>query len=333
MLGLEGGTQGRGVRDRHLQRGVGAGIADMHPRLDRDAVVGHVLGAQLRPGLGAESGHRRFQLGSDRFVEGPLDRLLAQHPHVGEAHAIGRQDRGIGVDEDAADPQEVRHLAGVLRAGAAEAAQGVVRDVDAALDRDLLDRVGHVVVGDGEAAVRQLLGRALDAGRLRDLVGQGGERGADHLGIQRPVGRGAEDVGEEVGQELADHQVGVGDGQRAAAAVAGRAGIGARTLGADPEALAVEADDRPAAGGHGVDLHHRRADADAGHLGVEGALEGAGIMGDVGRGATHVEADDLLQPGQGRGLGGTDDAAGRARTGWRPCPGTAARRPARHCSA
>ena len=216
------------------------------------------------------------------------------------------------MDEDAADAQQVRHLAGVLRAGAAEAAQGIVRHVDAALDRDLLDRVGHVVVGDGEAAMRQLLGRAVDAGRPCDLVRQGGERGADHLGVQRLVGRGAEHVGEEVGQELADHQVGVGDGQGAAAAVAGGAGIGAGTLRADAEALAVEADDRAAAGGHGVDLHHRRPDAHAGDLGVEGALEGAGIVGDVGRGAAHVEADDPLEPGQRRGLGGADDAAGRA---------------------
>ncbi len=197
-------------------------------------------------------------------------------------------------------------------AGAAEAAQRVAGHVDAALDRDLLDRVGHVVVGDGEAALRQLLGRALDAGRLRDLVRQGGERGADHLGVQRLVGRRAEHVREEVGQELADHQVGVGDGERAAAAVAGGAGIGAGTLGADAEALAVEADDRAAAGGHGVDLHHRRPDPHARDLGVEGALEGAGIVGDVGRGAAHVEADDPVEPGQGRGLGGTDDAAGRA---------------------
>ena len=103
---------------------------------------------------------------------------------------------------------------------------------------------------------------------------------------------------EEVGQQLADHQVGVGDRERAAAAVAGGAGIGAGTLGPDAEALAVEGDDRAAAGGHGVDLHHRRAHPHARDLGVEGALEGAGIVGDVGRGAAHVEADDPLEAGQ-----------------------------------
>ena len=36
-------------------------------------------------------------------------------------------------------------------------------------------------------------------------------------------------------------------------------------------------------------------------------------MGDVGRGAAHVEADDALEPGLPPGLGHADDAAGRAR--------------------
>jgi hypothetical protein len=41
--------------------------------------------------------------------------------------------------------------------------------------------------------------------------------------------------------------------------------------------------DRAAARGHGVDAHHRRAHAHAGHLGLEGALELAGVVADVGR--------------------------------------------------
>ena len=82
---------------------------------------------------------------------------------------------------------------------------------------------------------------------------------------------------EEVGQELADHEIGVGDGERPATAVAGGAGIGAGTLGPDAEALAVEADDRAAARRDRVDLHHRRTDAYPRHLGIKGALEGTGL--------------------------------------------------------
>jgi hypothetical protein len=67
--------------------------------------------------------------------------------------------------------------------------------------------------------------------------------------------------------------------------------------------------DRAAAGGHRVDAHHRRADADAGDLGVEGALVIAIIVSDIGGGAAHVEADDLVETGECCGLDHADDAA------------------------
>ena len=70
--------------------------------------------------------------------------------------------------------------------------------------------------------------------------------------------------------------------------------------------------DRAAARRHRVDRHHRRAHAHAGHLGLERALELAGVKRDVGRGAAHVEADDVVEPGHRRGARGADDAAGRA---------------------
>jgi hypothetical protein len=70
--------------------------------------------------------------------------------------------------------------------------------------------------------------------------------------------------------------------------------------------------DRAAAGRHGVDLHHRRAHAHAGHQRLEGPLVLAVIVRDVGRGAAHVEADDPAEAGGARGLDGADDAARRA---------------------
>ena len=54
---------------------------------------------------------------------------------------------------------------------------------------------------------------------------------------------------------------------------------------------------RPAPGGHRVDLEHGGPQPDAGHFGVEGALELAGEVGHVGGGAAHVEADHPVQPG------------------------------------
>ena len=71
--------------------------------------------------------------------------------------------------------------------------------------------------------------------------------------------------------------------------------------------------DRPAAGGHGVDIQHRRAHAHAGDLGLEGALIAAGIVRDIGGGAAHVEADNALEAGSPRRLDRADNAARRPR--------------------
>jgi hypothetical protein len=149
-------------------------------------------------------------------------------------------------------------------------------------------------------------------GGLGDLAGQRGELLAHHLGVERLVAVGAEDLGKMRGLDLAEHDVAVGDGQRPAAAVAGRPRIGAGGIRADPEARAVEAQDRAAAGGHGVDAHHRRAHAHAGDQRVEGALVLAVVVRHVGRGAAHVEADDAVEAGHRGGAHRADDAAGRA---------------------
>ncbi len=113
--------------------------------------------------------------------------------------------------------------------------------------------------------------------------------------------------------DLADADIRVGHRQRPAAAVAGRAGVGPRAVRPDAQPRPVEMQDRAATRRHRVDRHHRRAHAHAGHLGLERALEPAGVQRDVGRGAAHVEADDVVQPGHRRGARGADDAAGRAR--------------------
>ena len=115
-----------------------------------------------------------------------------------------------------------------------------------------------------------------------------------------------------LGPDLAEHDVAVGDGERAAAAVAGRARHGAGAVRADAEAAAVKAADRAAAGRDGVDLEHRRAHPHAGDGALAGPLVGAGEMRDVGRGAAHVEADDMVEAGLRGGARHADDAARRA---------------------
>ena len=117
---------------------------------------------------------------------------------------------------------------------------------------------------------------------------------------------------EMLGPDLAEHDVAIGDRQRAAAPVAGRAGHRAGAVRPDPEALPVIGADRAAARRDGVDLQHRRAHPDPGDGPLAGPLVGAGEMRDVGRGAAHVEADDLVEARLGRGPRHADDAAGGA---------------------
>jgi hypothetical protein len=213
------------------------------------------------------------------------------------------------VDQDRLHAERVGDEAGVLTARAAEGVQEVARHVMAALDADLLYRVGHVLDGDADEAFGDLLGAAAVAGLRRDRL----EPRGDDVAIERLVAPRAEDRGEEPGIELAEHHVGVGDGQRPAAAIAGRAGIGAGGVGADAEAAGLGVEDRAAAGGDGVDAHHGRAHPHARDLRVEGALEVAGEVRDVRRGAAHVEADDLAKAGALRRAGHPDDAARRSR--------------------
>ena len=129
--------------------------------------------------------------------------------------------------------------------------------------------------------------------------------------VERLVAVGAEDRGEMGGLDPAEDHVGVGDGQRAAAAVAGRARVRSRRVRPDAVAGAVEVQDRAAARGDGVDVQHRRAQPDAGDLGGEDALVLAREVRDVGGGAAHVEADDAVEAGQLRHPRHADDAAGR----------------------
>ena len=190
-------------------------------------------------------------------------------------------------------------------------------------DRDLLDRVRHVLDGDLEEAFGDSLrapgvpvAAPISARQRRELR-------AHDRGVERLVAARAEDCGKSVGLDLAEHHVAVGDGERPAAPVAGRPGIRAGRVRADAEARAVEMQDRAAARRDGVDLHHRRAQRTPATSVSKRALELAGVVRHVGRGAAHVEADDLVEARQPRRCDHADDAARRARTGSRPCPGSA----------
>ncbi len=212
------------------------------------------------------------------------------------------------MDQHGRHAERVGDEAGMLAAGAAEAVERVARDVVAALHGNLLDRVRHVFDRDPDEAVGNLLRRAAVA----DFFRQFGEGCADCVGIERLVLRRPKDFRKKIGDQLADHHVGVRNGKRPAAAVALRSRIGAGRIRADTKARAVEMQDRAAAGGHGMDQHHRRAHAHARDLGLERSLVLASKMRHVRRRAAHVEADEVREAGAASGLRHADDARGRS---------------------
>ncbi len=313
IRGLERGPHPFGIAKLDDQRGVGAFVLQVGAGNPPQPAGGHALASEFgRRGL-AESLDGRARLGHRRLRQRLLDGRLAHRRLVRQPHAVGRQHAGQRVREDARHRQLIGHGAGVLPAGAAEHRQRVFRHVVAALHRDLLDGLGHVAHGDVEEAGGDRLRRLARAGRRRDPVGERREARGDDLAIERLVAVRAEDVREELRLDAAEHDVGVGHRQRAAAAVAGRAGVGAGRVRPDAKPRPVEVQDRAAAGGDGVDAHHRRPHAHAGHQGVELAFVLAGEVRDVGRRAAHVETDDAVEAGHAAGAHHADDAAGRPR--------------------
>ena len=309
MRGLEGLLHGRARTGRHGDGRIGPGVADMGAHMDGDIALGHALARNLGFRLGCKLPGQRLDRRLGLPVEGDIQRRGPGRADLGEPHAIGREQPGERMQQHGLDAERVRDQAGVLASGPAEGVQRIARDVVAALHRDLLDRLGHVGDGDLDEAVGDLLGRA----PVADFGRQHREFVADDLDVERLVLLRPEDRGEIGRDQLADHDVGIGHRERPAAAIGGRTGIGAGGVGADPEARAVIVEDRAAAGRDRVDQHHRRTHAHARNLRLEGALVLAVEMGNVGRGAAHVEADHLVEAGRAAGLGKADHAAGRTR--------------------
>ena len=210
------------------------------------------------------------------------------------------------MDQHRLHPQRISHQTGMLARRPAKGVERVFRHIIAALNADLLDRIGHVLDGDGQKALGHLLGGfALGLGDL-------GKARAHHIGIERRILVGTKDAGEKRRPQLAQHDIGVRHRQRPAAPIAGGAGVCPGTIRPHAEPPRFGMQDRATARRHGIDPHHRRADAHARHLGVKGALIFAREMGHIGRGAAHVETDDAPKPRIRRRFHHADHAARRA---------------------
>ena len=313
VAGLEGAADLVDAAEGQHQCGISALVAQVHLAAQLDGRGRNALAADFVARGLPQLRQARCRGGQAGRVERQLQCGFAHRNLVGQAHAVGRQHARHRVHEDAAHAERVGHAAGMLATGAAEALQGVLGHVVAARHRDALDRVGHVLDRD----LQETLGQRFSAGRapagLAHALGQGFELRHHALAVERLIAPRAKDFRKVGRRDLAQQHVGIGGGQWPAAAVAGRAWIRACALGADTQARAVELQQRAAASGDGVDAHHGRAHAHAGHLGFEGAFELAGVVRHIGAGAAHVEADHLgVTAGHCRAHH-ADDAAGRAR--------------------
>ena len=202
--------------------------------------------------------------------------------------------------------QRIGHQTSVLAASATKTLQGVARHVVAARHRNFFDRVGHLLHRD----LHKTFGQAL--GALAHLRGQIGKTRPHHRCVQRLVAGRAKHRRKPLRLQLAQQHIGVGHRERAAAPVAGRAGVGTGAVRPHPQAGAVELQHRATACRHRVDGHHRRAQAHTGHLGFKLALKSAGKVRHVGGRAAHVKADHPLAARLLRGARHADNAAGRA---------------------
>ena len=297
---------------RHREGRIHAITTDLRGGGGFDALEGNALGEQRVARIGGES-IDGFARCIQRSVQGQVYRPLTDYSHVRKPDPVGRQDAGKRMNHHAADAESVGHQAGVLARRAAEGNQRVVRDVVTALDGDLLDGFGHVRDRDGEKPFGDLLRRSPLAGRGLDLNGKACEFLRDDGGIERLVAARAEDSRKKGRLKLAEHQIAICDRERTAAAIAGRPRDRARRLRSHTQPHAVETADRAAPRGDGVDREHRRAHPDARNHRLMGALEGAGIMRDIGRRAAHVEADHPFETRPRRRFGHADHAARRAR--------------------
>ncbi len=301
----------QGIRD--FERRIGPVVFEVHRALQLDHGGIDALRLDFTARRVGQARKQRSGRRERRPIEHGLDRVLTQRTHIGQPHAVCGEHARKRMNKYARHSERVGHRTCMLPARTAKTAQRVFGDVVAALDRNVLDRVRHVVDGDLEKTFRDLFRCALPPCGGGHRLCQGIEAHPDDGGVERHVAVRTEYGREQRRIDLADHDVAVGDRQRAAATVGGGTRIRAGRFGPDPEACAIEAADRSAAGRHGVNAHHRRPQPHPGDFGDECALVFARVVGDVGRRATHVEADDLVEAREARHLHRTDDATGRAR--------------------
>ena len=239
---------------------------------------------------------------------------------VGVEQAEGGEEARRRRHDHAADAERRRHAAGEQGAVAAEGEERELPRVAAALGRDRLDGADHVGGGD--------LVRAIGGGLQAHAQGFGYGRGKHRA---RLVGIESEGAADEVaGVQVAQDDVGVGDGRDPAAGVVAngpRRGAGAlgphlqRAAGIDPHVRAAARAHLGQIDGGNLERvagarQQARADHDAGAHRVLLRAHHLAVLdhGGLGGRAAHVEGDDAVEPARERQRLRADHAAGGTRT-------------------
>ena len=339
------GVDGVTVSPGHLQAPLAAGGAQLqaHPR--RRGLPRTITGLPQRLAcLRQQTIPAAPQLAQQGRLQHPLHRRRAQRLLVRKTDAIGREHPGQGMEQHPRHPEPLGQGTGVLTAGAAVAHQHRCADVMAALDRHAPDRLGHPLQGDGAGALGERLrgerrwrssDRPWTTLRLRQLGDKRLKTPSRKGPVRGLIAAGTEERRQGSLRQTAQQQVGVGDGEGSAAAVAGRPWIRPGRLGAHLQPAPLKAHHRAAAGGHRMDRQGGGLKLEARHGGfglefdarraaallclLHGPIRCAALQVEhIGGGAAHVKTEDRPRrqaggPGHGHRPGETTGGPGEHR--------------------
>src|SRR5450631_2079084 len=157
---------GAAAAKRDHEGGICPLVPEVGPADGPDLILRDALVREFGPRRRLELARHLGQPGQQFRRQRRLHRGLAHRGHLGEPHPVRGQHPSERVDQNPGHAQFVGHGAGVLATRAAEGGQDVGRDVVATLDRDLLDRVGHV----GHRDLQKSRGDLLRRGRAAALA-------------------------------------------------------------------------------------------------------------------------------------------------------------------
>ena len=222
--------------------------------------------------------------------------------HVAGEYAQGGERSREGWGDDVRNAEGFGKSTGVKASGTAEGNESEVSRVASALDGDNADGLFHGGVHDANYSGGEFFQREIGAGFLEPLL----RNAAGAIEIESKVS--AEKAR---GLQTTEEKIGIGHSGLRAPTVTDRAGIGSSGFGADAEdSGSVEAGERASTGADGMDVEHGNADGEASDLGVVRGFDFTFDERDIGRRASHVESDDVVEAARTRGGSGPNYASG-----------------------